>query len=236
MDSPNLICYVAVARGNRTYDYAARFVGSFLANPPGAEYRLIVACNGGPLPTETALLFSPIAANFFIRENDPGWDISAFIDVANQFKSERQVCFGESVFFHRSGWLLRMVEAWNLYGPGMYGFWSSNLLRPHLNTTGFVCPPALLAKEPWPKNRKERYEFEHGKNAFWRRLYNARVPVKLVTFNGAWDPPVWRMPKDCLWKGTQENSLAFCIHTDRWANAKPPEKKFWSEVANSPYL
>ncbi len=81
------------------------------------------------------MLFDQLGVTYLPRVNDAGWDIAAFQDVAGQTDCEMLVCLGESVYFHRPGWLKRMVEAWKVHGPGMYGFWASYLVRAHLNTT-----------------------------------------------------------------------------------------------------
>jgi len=65
---------------------------------------------------------------------------------------------GESVYFHREGWLKRLADAWAKFGPGMYGPFGSNLLRPHLQTTAFCTSPALLQR--CPISTKDRYSWE----------------------------------------------------------------------------
>lgn len=231
-----VIAYVAVSQGPITADYCSRFVGSYLACDPGDEHQVVVACNGGPLPRDVALLFDPIKCSFFPRVNDPGWDISAFQDVATQIPCDLLVCFGESVYFHRPGWLRKMVEAWLMFGPGMYGFFSSYLVRPHLNTTAFVCEPKLLRAYPRPHNHTDRYEFEHGEHCFWKYVQSLARPVKLVTWDGAWDPFQWRTPRNILWRGTQGNCLVFCSHTDHYFAADQVTKNRWGRWVDQPMV
>jgi hypothetical protein len=107
-----VVVYVAVSQGSLTYEYCSRFAGSWLANPPGVECTLVVAANGGPLPLETALLFDPIGATFMPRVNDASFDIGAYMDAAVNIPCDMLCCLGESVYFHREGWLSRMAEAW----------------------------------------------------------------------------------------------------------------------------
>jgi hypothetical protein len=227
-----LIAYIAVAGGPLTHDYCARFVGSFLANPPGATNKLIVVCNGGALPLETQLLFEPLNATFLIRSNDPSWDIGGYMDVASLHPGQFMFCCGETVYFHREGWLARLAEAWKKYGNGMYGPFASNLVRSHLNTTAFACDTGSLLSYPRPANRNDRYEFEHGQNAFWRRLHQQGKPVKLVTWNGIWQPEHWRLPPNILWRGDQSNCLAYCSHTDHYRAAKPQDQRKWAAFAD----
>ena len=230
-----LVAYVAVTGGPITLDYISRFVASYQLFPPGVEHQTVVICNGGPLKNEEGLCFLPMNAVLYPRLND-GWDIGGFIDVAKQFACDMLVCLGESVYFHRAGWLARMVEAWNKFGPGMFGFWSSNLVRPHMNTTGFVCDPALIAAYPFIINtRQDRYDFEHGQQPFWKRVVAQGRPVRFVTWDGEWEPAKWRQPPNILWRGDQSNLLAWCIHSDRYNEAPANTRWKWEAGADRPF-
>jgi hypothetical protein len=168
----------------------------------------------------------------YLRKNDPGWDLSAYFDVARNFECDILVCLGESCFFHREGWLKRIVQEW-MNGPwGMFGFYASNLVTPHLNTTAFAIDPSLLKSQPIPKTREERLAFEHGKYPFWRRVANLGRRVRLVTFDGAYHPDEWRAAPNGLWKGTQSSVLVFSNHTERYFNATPEVKRRWERHAD----
>jgi len=230
-----VLAYICVTEGVISADFAARFVGSYLACPPEAEHKTVIVCNGGPLRRELSLLFDPLAPAYLPRVNDGGWDLSAYLDVAHKIPCDMLVCLGESVYFHRPRWLRRMVQAWEKYGPGLYGFWASNLVRPHLNTTAFVCDPNDLKTFMPPTNRKERYEAEHGQNSWWRTLQFRGKPTMLVTWDGVWQPMQWRTPRDILWRGSQTNTLAYCTHTDRYNAADTKTKAKWARAADAPY-
>lgn len=227
-----VICYVAVANGPKTEEYSSRFVGSLMACHPGVDFDLVVACNGGPLPTENALMFSPFNPKFFPRKNEDSWDIGAYQDVARKFDCDAICCCGESAYAHKPNWLLPMVNAWAQYGPGMYGFFSSFLVRPHLNTTCFLTSPQFL--NGWPKvtTHKQRYDFEHGKHSFWMHLAQFKKPTKFVTWTSSYDPPQWRYENDILWRGNQSSLLLFCNHVDRFFAADPKTKSQWSYAAD----
>lgn len=233
-----LLTYIAVSHGPLTADHCARFVDTYHRYPPGIEHDTLVCCNGGILPTSVGLILSPLNPMFLIRKNDGGWDVSAYIDVARHHASgyDAIVCLGESVYFHRPDWLLRLAEAWDEHGPGMYGPFASHIVRAHMNTTAFACAPDLLANYRWPvRSHKDRYEFEHGIHALWRGIHARRKPVFLVTFDGEYAPGHWRDPPDILWRGDQSNCLMLCNHTDRWANASPANQTRWSHDADQPF-
>lgn len=230
-----VVAYICVTQGALTPEYSSRFVGSYMSCPPGVEHETVICCNGGPLSMENSLLFSPMDCQFFPRVNDAGWDISAYQDVAAAVDCDMLVCLGESCYFHHPGWLQRMIMAWQQFGPGMYGFFASFLVRAHMNTTAFVCDPKNLRTYPKVHDRRERYEFEHGETAFWKRVHGLGRPTKLVTWDGIWDPFQWRFPDNILWRGDQSNCLIFCNHTDRYHAAPWHIKQDWERGANQPF-
>src|SRR5574341_1233510 len=175
-----VVLYVCVTQGARTQEFAARFVGTYQAFPPGLDHETLVVCNGGPVSTEIGLIFSILNPKFFARGTDAAWDIGAYIAGADGPAADADilVCLGESIYFHREGWLRRVVDAWMKYGAGMYGFYSSNIVRPHMNTTGFATLPSLLREYPLAvQTHKDRYDFEHGERSFWRFVHSRGMPT-----------------------------------------------------------
>lgn len=232
-----VIAYICVTHGTRTREYAARFVGTMLAHPPGAEYDLAVVCNGGPLPHDLSALFMPLkgTVHYLPRINDAGWDIAGYQDVARLIPSELQVCFGESCYFHRAGWLDRLLGAVDKHGPGMYGFMASNLVRAHLNTTAFAVDPKHLRAYPRVTAAPQRYEFEHGQKALWRLVDAVGGAVRCVTWEHVHGPKLWRSGKNILWRGDQSDLLVWCSHVDRYRAADATTRQKWAEGADSPY-
>lgn len=230
-----VLAYIVVTHGPIAFDLASRFVGTYIAFPPGVEHETVIVCNGGPLAPDLALLFSPLRCELLPRANDGGYDISGYQDVARLFPSDMQVCFGESVYFFQAGWLQRLAFAWTAYGEGMYGCYSSNLIRAHLNTTAFATAPKFLRGYPLVRNQSARYEFEHGKMSLWRRLEQFKAPTKLVTWDGVWNPRQWRQPSNILNRGDQSNCLVWSVHTDRYRAADLPTKISWAKASDSPF-
>ncbi len=233
-----VVLYIAVANGPITEDYAARFVTTYREYPGGHEHDLMIVANGGALPTSAAVLFQGLNARMWPHANDDGWDVSAYIDAAKGpcATYDMMVCLGESVYFHREGWLRRLAQAWNTHGPGMYGPYASNTIRGHLNTTAFCCHPFMLKN--YPKRvvtRPDRYEFEHGEHALWRRLNERGVPVRMVTWDGEWDHRSWRTPRNILWRGDQSNLLVWCNHSDRFAEADAKVRQSWLRTCDQPF-
>ena len=232
------ICYVAVTLGPITSDYASRFVATFKEYPPEYDADLMVICNGGPLSTDLAMIFAPLNPLCYPRPNDPGWDVSAFQDASRGPCADYDAVLwlGESNYLHKAGWLKRLVKAWDKYGPGMYGPYSSNAIRAHLNTTAFFCSPLLVKRYPIRAvDRVTRFEFEHGTNSLWRRAQRIGLPVRLVTWDSEWEPRMWRTPRNIMWRGDQRNLLMWCNHADSYANCNAKTKVKWEKWVDAPY-
>lgn len=228
-----LAVYIAVTKDPLLVHNASRFAATYKEYPPGVPHRLIVACNGGELSPKNKAIFDGLPAEFYPRENDGGWDISAYQEVAREFESDLQVCLGASVYFHQRGWLARLVDCWSKHGPGMYGCFSSFLVRPHLNTTAFAVDTQLLKLSSPVDSKSERYSFEHGVKAFWRRIAFTGNQTRLVTWDGCWEPKDWRKPKAILWRGDQSNCLVYCNHVDKFNGATPQVQQRWARGADS---
>lgn len=231
-----LIAYIAVVDNPLLVSHASHFVSTYRQHPPGSEHRLVIVCNGGKLAPKMKAIFDGLDCEFYERPNDGGWDVSAYIDAAWRFDSDLQVCLGESVYFHRAGWLNRLMECYEQEGEGMYGFFSSYLVRPHLNTTAFAVTPQYLRDYPRPSGRNTRYEFEHGTYSLWRRIAEQGGATRLVTWDGCWMPADWRKPDNILWRGTQRNCLMFCNHSDKFTAATPSTRERWQKNADSIFV
>jgi hypothetical protein len=143
------------------------------------------------------------------------------------------ICFGESVYFHRSGWLERIVQSWEAHGEGMYGAFGTNVVRPHLQTTAFITSPRLLREYPLKvSTKKDRYEFEHGKRSFMSFVEGLRMPVRMITFDSCYPQIMWRIPENVIWKGNQENCIVWCNHTDGYSKSNRRTKDLWEKTAN----
>lgn len=227
------VVYTCVSGGEATLNRITKFVATHHAYPGGIDHRLVVVSNGGPLKTSEQIPFSATDHCILTRSND-GWDIGGYIEVADTVSSgaDLMVCFGESVYFHRPGWLAAIVKAWEENGEGMYGPFGSNVVRPHLQTTAFATSPRLL--QMYPMNvltKKDRYEFEHGKRSFMTFVENLKLPVRMVAFDGVYSKYLWRIPPNIIWSGDQSNCLVWCNHTDRYVRSPAKTKEVWNRLA-----
>lgn len=226
-----VVAYIAVPKNPLFVSHVGHFMSTYKQFSDGVPHQLVFVCNG-KIPQKLRGMFIMDEAVILERENDAGWDISGYIDCAKQIPSDIQVCLGESVYFHRANWLSRIVDSYQSIGDGIYGMFSSNFPRPHLNTTAFAASSKYLHDQPFPKNRAERYEFEHGQNSFWSRVRSRGGAAKLVTWDGCYDPQDWRKAPEILWRGNQSNCLVWSNHTDRFFGSTPTSRKAWSGMAD----
>lgn len=229
-----LIVYVTVTGGERTENYAQRFTSSWRTFPPNsANLQLLPVANEGPMDQNVLRHFLYFCDSILTRDNS-GHDIGAYIEAANRYPNfDAILCLGQSVYFHRAGWLKRLEEVWREHGPGMYGFYASNIVRKHLNTTAFCTSPALL--RGWNQKvetKEQRYDFEHGEKSFWKQVEALRMPVRLVMWNHDLAPWQWRTTENEFWRGDQSQCLMWCSHTDRFQNAVKATKTVWTRNAD----
>lgn len=229
-----LVLYTTVTGGPKTGEYAQRFNRTWHEHVPNHRSETLVICNGGPAKKEDLEHFW--WTGLWVRKNEGG-DIGGYLDVARNYglidRYDALICFGETVYFHRERWMQRIAEVWDKFGPGLYGMFASNLVRPHLNTTAFVVCPKLLAA--WPETvvtREQRYAFEHGPHSICNRIAGLAKPVKLVTFDHVLDMGQWRATQNALWQGDQSDCLVKCIHTERFDQADQKTRDRWRRNAD----
>lgn len=234
-----VVAYTCVTEGSLTESYSPRFARTYLEHPAGADHKLVIVCNGGSLPPRKKAFFDGLDCEFFDRPNDEGKDLSGYQDLAQRLVIDNEadflVCFGESIYFHRQDWMSRLVNARLEHGPGMYGCFSSHMVRAHLNTTGFGIDARLLTKYPPIRTNGERYAAEHGQHCLWKRLVAGKNTACLVTFQGVYFQGEWRRGEEIMHRGNQGNCLAWCNHTEKFSTADLATKALWTAQSDSPY-
>ena len=197
--------------------FSRRFAMSYAQFGPGYPHRSIVVENGLQIADNTKnTLKSSIPECVFVRGDNVGWDIGAYRSIASQNKKwgfDALFCCGTSTHFKRSGWLKRMADVWNKRGPGFYGSMGSFVIRPHIRTAGgFLISPELLVTYPHQtKSKKERYNFEHGKqNIEWWATRNGK-PAMVVAWDGEYD----KRRYGAIPRGHQNKDQSNCLNCDR---------------------
>lgn len=220
------LIYIYVNGGGIHDQYARRFVRTYSQFPPGIDHNTIIAVNGGQISNAIRAMFSTIPNSRFFPRNNNGWDIGAYQEIASTLKCDAMLCLGESVYYHRKDWMIPLVNAWVKYGEGIYGPYASYQNKPHLNTTAFMCSPALLQSYEQPiVTHAERYRFESTENNVSFRAIRHGLPTKLVTWDGTYEMGQWRSGKNIIRRGDQSNCLMWCNHTDGYFNSRGTNKK-----------
>lgn len=216
---------------------ARKLIQSYHLHPPGVEHRTIIVCQDGQPTDEMLKLFNTLPDTTLYHRNGPGQDIGAYLEVSRIIETPLMVCFGGSTFVRRAGWMKRMVESFEKYGNGFYGPTASYQISPHLNTTGFWCPPDLLAQYPHKiVTREDRYNFEHGGQAFWKHVqFTLGLPVKMVTFDGEYSWDQWRDPalKGIYHRDDQSACLTIFRHMLNYQLASPRFKREYERLADT---
>lgn len=200
------------------FEYACRFVACYHEFPPGEPHTLTVIASGGLPGARARVLFETIPGVRYVVTDDVGWDVGSFITASKSSEADCGFYVGGCGYWRRPGVLARLAEAWRQFGPGIYGTLATFEMSPHINTSGFLAPPQLVASYPWPvTDRDSRYAFEWGRErALWRLARAKGMPVKLVTWDGIYDPPRWRKPANIYRRGDQSNCLTYFRHSDEY--------------------
>ena len=207
------VVYVHVMNSQPYADLAGRFVHTYNAYPPGYPHRSVIVCNGASANEDTAQMFKPLPRIQFLEHDNGGKDIGAFQKAAREVPCELMVFFGASTYLRRAGWLARMVETYQRYGPTLYGSTANRGMPqihvyPHIRTTAFWTPPELMNLYPHRVTRDDqRYPFEHGRNCFtdWVAR-NGMVPL-LVSWQGEYAWEQWDSVPNGYHRGDQSNVL-----------------------------
>lgn len=205
-------CCPTENHGPQHLQLAYRFVISWLQGQPLSDCDLYVISNGGAPSSEAEILFSSIDAfKGFYQHSDVGWDIGGFQAIARELPHEIVVFFGGNAYFKQSGWLKRMVNAYDEHGPHLYGAFASVVHAPHVRTTGFWLPRELFNRYPKTiRTMDERYEFEHrGGNSPTLTDWVQSVGRKAlqVTWSGVYGPRDWGLITNGYHNGDQSECL-----------------------------
>jgi hypothetical protein len=208
-----------------------RFIESFKAFPPGADYELWAMCCWGEPINELRWDFYGIKTKFLPHYQ--GCDcIAVHQATAQTIDEDFLVCCSTRTYFHRAGWLKRLVDARAQYGPGLYGAASSRETG-HLHITNQLY--ALDAEDfrsyPWEiRGRDDAPSFEAGPRSITNHMAELHQPC-MVTY---WDEilPIERALgyTNGFRNGNQEQMIAWNRHTDLWRDSDEDGRKRLTEA------
>ncbi len=204
---------------DRYFDDAVRFLLSYNQHPAGVGHRLIIVSNGGPPTLEMQGVIQQFAhpnPEVFVHDNS-GYDMGAYQAVAHAHHADMMVFFGSSGYVRGPGWLKRMAEAFERFGPAcLYGSMGNDgdarvNVVPHVRTTGFWLAPLMLNMYPLKVTRPEqRYPAEHGPESLsqWFRDTGHKVIIATWTSEHEW-------PWDTIPNGFHQGDQSALLTGDR---------------------
>ena len=220
---------------NAEYDgWTQMFLKSYRAYDPGVDHDSVIVFNNGPSTAEQRAQFEFMPNVRFIEHDNSGWDIGAHLEASRWITNPWACYMGNTAFVQHAGWLARLAQAWDKHGPGVYGTLATFEVCPHLNTTGFATSPDFMRRYPISvRSKMNRYDFEHGPNAFWKLVAAEGHPALLVTWCGEYNWQHWRLPPNIYRRGTQSNCVTFFRHSLNYAAADENEKRTMEKLADT---
>lgn len=221
------------------WPYAHRFVETYRKHPPGHPHLVTVVVNGSEVTADIVELFRGMPVEFKIYEG-AGMDLGSQQMVAQE-GDHFQVNMTSRMYFHREGWLARMVKARETYGPGLYGMTASyEGGRLHVCTRGHAYDAKDFREYPHQiTSRDQGVFFECGEGCLLEWFERRKQPIMLVGWDGVYGNGtcVHCHELNSLWlddyftspgsfrNGDQSNVLCFDKHTDYYRDADAEEKK-----------
>jgi hypothetical protein len=215
--------------------FVRRFASTFKEFPPGTEdYELHVTCYWGEPTDQIRRLFYGIKTVMANTYND-SCDIGASQWAGKSTWTGSSFVVGMSThnYFHREGWLKRLMEARREFGPGLYAASGSLEEIPHLRTAGYGMDSELWKEFPnWISSRQDCTAFERGPDSISNYLIKRKSPVKQVLWDSVQDLVDCRKPDNIFRKGNQEQMLWWDRHVDIWKDSEADEKERLTAMAD----
>lgn len=211
-----------------------RFLENYLRFKPAIPHQLVVV-NCAPQPDNTP--WHP-CVSWITWSATRGSDCGTYQDVGRNLECDLVVCFNTLAYPWKPGWLERLAQVREKYGPGVYGPTSSFEKHPHLRTPCIATVPELLRGYPVLVDRRDAQVdlasgFEHGPDNFSLWAGRSGYPTLLVTWDGEYDPPNWRKPPNIFRRGDQSNCLIRDRHLDGYDRAGPGERRLLEKYADA---
>lgn len=217
-----------------------RFCETFRKFPPGADSKLAVMCNSRWPTDEEKGMFSGIENVEYLRYDGPGFDIGSHQYFAHQYGKGFCVNVCTRVYFNREGWLKKILEARDYFGPGLFGTavfkeYGVGVVRDrervHFRTHCYGIEASELREYPLLIDSKDAsFMFESGAynnplGTFMEwcsaRKHNS---ISCVFWDGAWRSNEWFQRPNIFRMGDQSNLLVFDRHSLIFDKATPEER------------
>lgn len=206
--------------------FAHRFAETYLKYDPGDDHELIVVCNkSDPTPSVRAI-FDRCNA-FYDRYDGDGFDLGSQQMIAKKNRECFQVNFTSRSYFHRHGWLDRLLSGFYIYGDGLYGMSASreggNL---HVCTRGHCYLTETFRNYPHEiTSRNQGVFFELAPGTSLTDWYaQLKKPRKIVHMDCMVDLEKFDNVCNRFRDGDQSQMLCLDRHTDYYRDADVDER------------
>jgi hypothetical protein len=213
--------------------FIQRFADTWRKFPPGVDCDLIAVVNNADATNELHEIFDGLPVHF-TRYDGAGADIGSFQQTARQNPGRFMFCCVSRVYFHRAGWLARIMEAREQFGFGLYGTSASNEGgRFHICTRAYAMDTDLFNAYPHViTSRDQGTFFEIGRDnpvGPFSEWAEKQGEAAIVLWD--WTLCPYRYEGDShkfitngYRSGNQEQMLAWDKHTDAYRDADDDEK------------
>jgi hypothetical protein len=219
-----IVVYTYLVKPSETVeDYTPiheRFLSSYLMFAPKTSHSLVVCGYGGVQFKHSG---TQEARNLCYKAHwfpyhGSGFDCGVILHSALTLDCDFLVVCNTQIHFWKSGWLERLVKAFEKHGDGLYGFAGSYENHPHLRTPLLAFPPSLLRKFPYTvHDRVTSHAFENGQDNVTQWVRKQGKPTMMVTWDEVLPQQAWRKPANCFRRGDQSDLLVHDRHSKLWA-------------------
>lgn len=230
------------------WPFAQRFIDTYFKHRPGYPSVVTVVVNGPEVTGDIVELFHGMPVEFKLYDGN-GMDLGSQQMVAQE-GDHFQVNLTTRMYFHREGWLERMMAARETYGPGLYGMTASHEGgKLHLCTRGHAYDSKDFREYPHKIISRDQGVFFECGDGCLLEWYQARAQSALVV---GWDGVYgnarcahchetnargfqdYFVSQDNFRNGDQRNVLCFDKHTDSYRDADAEEKQRLSDLWRGP--
>jgi len=222
-----------------------RFASTWRQFPPGVDCVIYAVHCGEVLDDKICAIFDGLPVKFIPYAGN-GFDFGAQQEASQHLEGCFQVNMTSRVYFHREGWLKRLVDHREQFGPNLYGTSVSNEGgRLHLCTRCFAADADQFAAYPHKLDTRDKGVFYEvgignpdGSLAEWFEVTYQQVPY-VVYWHQAYP---WRQHHgdahpgldNVFRRGDQTELLVWDRHTKLWADADDQEKKRLTSLCYEP--
>lgn len=218
--------------------YIQRFADTWRKFPPGCDCELIAVVNNSDATNELHEIFDGLPVHF-VRYDGAGADAASWQHAAKLYPGRFMLCSTSRAYFHRAGWMARLMEARNEFGPGLYATSASmEGGRFHLCMRVVGIDADIFNLYPYPiTSRDQGTFFEIGRDnpdgpfSDWAIKHGVAMVVYWdLTIAGEMAIGIPNTYRD----GNQEQILVWDRHTKIFSDASEEEKQRLRAIAFMP--